>query len=209
MATTFAEKKFTGISEKVTQKLSSPITKMIRMDHSHVLVLSHKYSADASPQQKAAIVKSVCLALEIHAQLEEEIFYPAMREVESSDPVLDKSKPEHDEMRRLIADLRAMDAGDTRCDATFAELMRVVIHHVADEETVLLPAAERLLGERLNELGARMTKRRLQLARPHVGEMAVNTARAMPVSNLLWAAGLLLGVFMLGRGSVTRRRTLW
>jgi hemerythrin superfamily protein len=209
MATTFAEKKFTGISEKVTQKLSSPITKMIRMDHSHVLVLSHKYSADASPQQKAAIVKSVCLALEIHAQLEEEIFYPAMREVESSDPVLDKSKPEHDEMRRLIADLRAMDAGDSRCDETFAELMRVVIHHVADEETVLLPAAERLLGERLNELGARMTKRRLQLARPHVGEMAVNTARAMPVSNLLWAAGLLLGVFMLGRGSVTRRRTLW
>jgi hypothetical protein len=39
--------------------------------------------------------------------------------------------------------------------------------------------------------------------------MAVNTARAMPVSNLLWAGGLLLGVFMLGRGSVTRRRTLW
>ena len=78
MATTFAEKKFTGISEKVTQKLSSPITKMIRMDHSHVLVLSHKYSADASPQQKAAIVKSVCLALEIHAQLEEEIFYPCL-----------------------------------------------------------------------------------------------------------------------------------
>jgi hypothetical protein len=127
MATTFAEKKFTGISEKVTQKLSSPITKMIRMDHSHVLVLSHKYSADASPQQKAAIVKSVCLALEIHAQLEEEIFYPAMREVESSDPVLDKSKPEHDEMRRLIADLRAMGETSVLVDRSRKPLGRRVL----------------------------------------------------------------------------------
>ena len=190
-------------------KLSPSITKMIRMDHSHVLVLSHKYSADASPGQKAAIVKSVCLALEIHAELEEEIFYPALREVDNADPVLDKSKPEHDEMRRLIADLRDMEPGDARCDTVFAELMRVVIHHVADEETVLLPAAERLLADRLGELGARMTKRRLQLAAPHAGDMAVNTVRALPVSTLLVATGLLLGVFLLGRGSAARRHALW
>src|SRR5687768_14377534 len=77
-------------------KLSPPITKMIRMDHSHVMVTSHKFTSDASPDTKKAIVESVCLALTIHAQLEEEIFYPALREVDGGNEALAKAKPEHD-----------------------------------------------------------------------------------------------------------------
>lgn len=189
----------------VLGKLSPSITKMIRLDHSHVMVTSHKYTADASPGKKKAIVNTVCLALEIHAQLEEEIFYPALREVDGGNEVLKKAQPEHDEMRRLIEKLRGMQAGDAACDDTFAELMRTVIHHVADEETVLLPAAERLLKDRLCELGAQMTKRRIQLAAPHAGEIAMNSARAMPAGAVLVAGGLLAGAYLLGRGAVNRR----
>ena len=126
---------------------------MIRLDHSHVMVTSHKYVADATPEKKQAIVQTVCLALDIHAQLEEEIFYPALREVDGGNEVLDKAQPEHDEMRRLIGKLRAMQPGDLSYDDTFFELMRDVMHHVADEETVLLPAAERLLADRLPGVG--------------------------------------------------------
>ncbi len=97
-----------------------------------------------------------------------------------TDPVvIDKSVPEHDEMRRLIARLREMTPGDAEYDRTFMELMRDVMHHVADEETVLLPAAERMLADELGELGAKMTKRRLELSAPRAGEIAGNTlARA-------------------------------
>jgi hypothetical protein len=57
------------------------------------------------------------------------------------------------------------------------ELMRDVQHHVADEETVLLPEAEQTLSkERLSELGSEMTKRRLQLVTPKAGKIARNTA---------------------------------
>ena len=56
--------------------VSPSITKMIRADHTHVLLTFHKYRAEMSPARKKAIVEAVCLALEIHAQLEEEIFYP-------------------------------------------------------------------------------------------------------------------------------------
>ena len=49
----------------------------------------------------------------------------------------------------------------------FMQLMRIVLHHVADEETVLLPAAETLLKDELGELGASMAKRKMQLLRPH------------------------------------------
>jgi hypothetical protein len=175
------------------------------MDHSHVMVTFHRFNAESSPGKKQAIVKAVCLALEIHAQLEEEIFYPALLEVDGANQVLAKARPEHDEMKRLIAELREMEAGDAGYDDKFLELMRDVIHHVADEESVLLPAAERLLADRLSELGAQMTKRRLQLAAPHAGEMAAATARAMPAGTVLVAGGLIAGAYLLGRGLETRR----
>lgn len=186
-------------------KLSPSITKMIRMDHSHVLLTFHKYSADASADKKRAIVNAACLALEIHAQLEEEIFYPALRNVDGGNEVLAKAKAEHDEMRRLIEELRGMKPDDASFDARFMDLMRDVIHHVADEETVLLPTAERLLAGQLSELGAQMTKRRLQLAAPHAGEMAMNTARTMPAGTMLVAGGLLAGAYLLGKGLEHRR----
>lgn len=191
----------------VLGKFSPSVTKMIRMDHSHVLVTFHKYTADAAPERKKAIVASASLALEIHAQLEEEIFYPALAGgVAGENEVLLKAKPEHDEMRRLIAELRAMEPGDAQYDARFMQLMREVIHHVADEETVLLPAAEAALGaERLSEMGAQMARRRMQLAGPRMGEMAMNQVRAMPASTMLVAGGLLAGAWLLGRGMQPRR----
>ncbi|TCS36245.1 hemerythrin HHE cation binding domain-containing protein [Paucimonas lemoignei] len=184
----------------LTSKLSPSITNMIRMDHTTVLATFHQYDPNASDNTKQALVQQVCLALEIHAQLEEEIFYPEMRSVAGSSDVLTKSVPEHDEMRKLIARLRSMTPDDLTYDSTFMELMRDVMHHVADEETVLLPEAERLLADRLNELGAQMTKRRLQLMAPHSGEIAMNTMRTMPASSMLMAAGALLaGGYLLKR----------
>ncbi len=176
----------------LTSKISPSITNMIRMDHTHVLANFHQYDSEASKNTRQALVSQVCLALEIHAQLEEEIFYPAMRAVAASNEVLNKSVPEHDQMRQLIARLRAMEPDDLTYDSTFMQLMREVMHHVADEETVLLPEAERVLADRLSELGAQMTKRRLQLAAPHTAQIAMNTARTMPASSMLVAAGALL-----------------
>lgn len=181
-----------SIKSKLANTLSPTITNMIRMDHTAVLETFHQYEIDTNPQTKKALVNTVCLALEIHAQLEEEIFYPAMRVVATDSSVVDKSVPEHNEMRRLIALLRSMDAGNPSFDETFMDLMRIVMHHVADEETVLLPQAERLLAHRLGELGAEMTKRRLQLTAPHAGELAVNTMRGFPASSMLMAAGAVI-----------------
>ena len=173
--------------------LAPNATTMIRMDHTHVLASFHRYKTSSSPSTKAAIATTMCAALEVHAQLEEEIFYPALQSVLPDSEEMRKSVPQHDEMRRQIARLRELQPGTTGYDDTVLTLMRDVMHHVADEETVLLPAAERELGDRLGELGARMTRRRLDLVGPRIGEIAVNSARAMPVSTLLLlgtAAGL-------------------
>ena len=145
-------------------KLSPGITSMIRMDHTKVLATFHKYRIDTSPDKKQALVTLICDALEVHARLEEEIFYPAMRRVDPT--IVEKSVPEHNEMKRVIAKLREMTPGHLSYDATLMELMRDVMHHVADEETTLLPQAERVLGDELQSLGAEMTRRRMQLMKP-------------------------------------------
>lgn len=171
-------------------KLSPTATNMIRLDHTHVMATFHQFEADTPAPVKRALVNTICLALEIHAAIEEEIFYPAMRAVPGDEGAVAKSYPEHAEMKRLIAALRGMEPTDADFDRTFMELMRDVLHHVADEETGLLNDAERLIPDQLAELGARMTKRRLELAAPRAGEIAANTFGAIPLKSMLVGLGL-------------------
>jgi hypothetical protein len=177
-----------------TTSLSPTITAMIRLDHMHVLAAFHRYHARSPWWRKRAIVNSVSAALEIHARLEEEIFYPALATVLTDDATLGKSRPEHDEMRATIAKLRAMGPENAAYDGFFHQLMREVIHHVADEETVSLPAAERALASELRTLGARMTRRRLQLLGERPREIAVNTGGTFPLATLLLASLTLFGI---------------
>ena len=182
-------------------QLSPSVTNQIRLDHTHVLSAFHQYEIGSPPRLKKGLADQVCLALELHTQLEEEIFYPALRVVADNE-MLRKSTPEHDEMRGLISRLRNMAVTDIAFDDTFFELMRNVMHHVADEETMLLPAAERLLPNELGELGAQMTRRRLELAGPRTPELASSMARSLSAGSIVAAGSALFA----GAQLLTRHR---
>ena len=149
------------MTTRVLARLAPAATDMIRADHARVLATFHRYKCDAAAAAKRSLVANLCLALEVHAQMEEEIFYPAMASLDNA--LIGRFIPEHDRMRSLIGELRAADPAEPQYDERVMALMREVLHHVADEETVLLPLAERVLGERLGELGARLMKRRLAM----------------------------------------------
>jgi len=149
------------MTTRVLARLAPSATDMIRADHARVLATFHRYKCDAAAAAKRSLVANLCLALEVHAQMEEEIFYPAMASVDQA--LIGRFIAEHDRMRSLIGELRAADPAEPQYDERVMALMREVLHHVADEETVLLPQAERVLGERLGELGARLMKRRLAM----------------------------------------------
>lgn len=185
----------------ITNKLSPSATELIRTDHSHVIDVFHQYKFDADPKTKQASVNKNCLLIEIHAQIEEEFFYPALRTVIGDNAVLRKSVPEHDELRHLIGKLRSMDPSDASYDETYMQLMRNTLHHVADEESVLLSAAEHLLADRLQEIGAKMNKRKMQMMARHAGQMVSERVRARPVSSVLIAAGVALAGTVLARRS--------
>lgn len=189
------------IATSAQRTLAPDITTMIRMDHTHVLALFRRFKPGTSIARKRALISSACLALEVHAQLEEEIFYPELAKVLGQSDVLEKSESEHNEMRQFIRVLRASDPVDVGYDDTVHSLMRAVLHHVADEESVLLPQAEELMGERLGELGMRMTKRRMELLKPHLGEVAMTTVKSFPIATAAMATGTLALAWMLLRPS--------
>jgi hypothetical protein len=180
--------------------VSPDVTTMIRLDHSHVFLAFHRYRIETAWWRKRAIVKAVCRALEIHAQLEEEIFYPAIARIAPDNETLKNSRPEHQQMREVINRLRVLGPESAAYDALFMELMRDTMHHVADEETTLLPVAERSLKHELRTLGAEMTRRRLELLGEHPMEIALNTAGTFPIATALLGAVVACGFMSLLRG---------
>jgi len=116
----------------VISRLSPGATTLIRRDHMHLLSIFHSYRIDLPPGKKRTLVETISLALEMHAKLEEEIFYPAMRKIDGG--VVEKSVPEHNEMRRLIARLREMEPEDQGFDGTVMELMRDVMRPASRQD---------------------------------------------------------------------------
>ena len=183
---------------RMLSRISPSATTMIKMDHTHALMTFHRYHIDTPPSRKRAIVETLALALDVHAKLEEEIFYPAMRAIDPD--LVEENYAEHAEMKRLIEELRGLRPADRAYDTTVMNLMRVVISHVAEEETKLLPDAERVLGEqRLAELGVEMTRRRMQLVAPHAGELAVNSVRTFPAATAAITGVMAIGGYLLAR----------
>lgn len=146
--------------------MSQRATDMIREDHRKVESLYQRYTGlDGQKSAKRTLGEQICQELEIHAQLEEGIFYPAVQaklKDEGTDLVSEALK-EHGEMKRLISQLRAQNVDDTKYDDTVRQLMTGVQHHVKEEESEMLPKAEQALGGELDRLGQQMQQRKQQL----------------------------------------------
>lgn len=188
--------------KNLLQSFGPTATDVIRADHGRVMTAFHEYSTGSPPATKRALAASICILLEVHAQVEEEIFYPVMQSLGST--LVDELTTEHSKMRSLIGALGGVEPASGQFDNLFMELMREVIHHVADEETRVLPEAERMLGPQLGELGARMVKRRLQLLRPRATELARNKVKTVPKAGIAAGALALVAGGLLARKAIKR-----
>ncbi|HWO41380.1 MAG TPA: hemerythrin domain-containing protein [Candidatus Eisenbacteria bacterium] len=137
-------------------------TQLIRQDHKKVEGLFKKFQQTKSAASKRRIAEQAMQELEVHAAIEEEIFYPAVeREIGDRDLIRD-SQQEHQTVKNLIQELKGMNGQGEQFEEKFSELQQNVEHHVKEEEGELLPKAEeseldlaalgRELGERKREL---------------------------------------------------------
>ena len=107
---------------------------------------------------KQALFDRIADALERHARIEEEIFYPAVRSLRSEDveEITLEAFEEHKIAETLVAQIRSLAKGDARKDAKMKVLMESVEHHIEEEEDEIFAEAGRLGDEKLEELGDRM-----------------------------------------------------
>lgn len=126
-------------------------------------VAGKKVLPAAAGADRAAIALKICDELTVHAQIEEEIFYPALQQaLPDAADLLAEAQAEHQEARDLIAQIRALGSADAQMDALVAELNRAIEHHVKEERDELFPKA-RASGLDLVALGMQLRERQQAL----------------------------------------------
>jgi len=139
------------------------VFEMLAADHRTAENLFQRIRSGADAQEKRRLFAELERELDIHARLEEEIFYPALRH-DGADPMLDEALAEHAGMQRQIGDMHGLDVDSEAWWNHLEELSRTVEHHVHEEETQMFPKAREVLSTRLQEsLIERMHARKEQL----------------------------------------------
>ena len=116
---------------------------------------------DRSKISKKKIADQICHALILHTQVEEEIFYPAVRKAIKDDDMMDEALVEHASAKELIAQILDMDVGDDLFDAKVKVLSEQIEHHVREEEDEMFPKVRKTSLD-LVALGEEMATRKEQ-----------------------------------------------
>jgi len=155
-----------------TESTTRDAVALLKADHDEVDALFKEFESvkdEAGSEELRDIVQQVCAMLTVHAQIEEEIFYPAVRDAgEGVDDLLNEADVEHRSLKDLIGRLGEMDASDEMCIANVTVLAEYVKHHAKEEEGELFPKVRKSdLG--LEALGDELAARKEELEGATVG----------------------------------------
>jgi hemerythrin superfamily protein len=140
---------------------------LLRSDHDEVTALFDRFESSKRSDQKDKLAQKICLALSVHAQIEEEIFYPALRDAAASDDtddMLNEANVEHAGAKKLIAEIEASTTEDPLFEARVKVLSEYIRHHVKEEQRDLFKAA-RASDLDLAAVGAKLAARKKELLR--------------------------------------------
>jgi hemerythrin superfamily protein len=107
---------------------------LLKSDHREVEGWFEDFEKTNSNSKKQKLADQICTALKVHTEIEEEIFYPACREVGIEEDMMDEADVEHDGAKKLIAEITQGKAGDDHWDAKVTVLGEMIKHHVKEEE---------------------------------------------------------------------------
>mgnify|MGYP001307797339 CR=1 FL=1 len=145
-----------------TVEPSTDLLNMLKSDHDKVKDLFEQFEQTTDEEERAAIIKSAIKELEVHADLEEKIIYPALRQHLEDDELITEAFEEHHVVHVLIKELKGGRIQQNRRDAKFTVLAENVKHHIKEEEESLFPEALALDVD-WESLTARVEKKKAQL----------------------------------------------
>ena len=136
---------------------------LLKQDHDYVKQAYRQFEKMDYEDLEAvqALVREVCNAIEMHARIEEEVFYPGVRKAIDDDDLMEEAEIEHDSAKTLIRRLKRMRPGNAAYVPTFTVLCEYVMHHVKEEESEMFPKAQRKAN--MQALGRKIMDRKLAL----------------------------------------------
>jgi hemerythrin superfamily protein len=149
-------------------------TALLQRDHREVQRLFKQFEKlsddEGTADDRQALAEQICVLLSVHAQIEEELFYPAARAAEVKADLLDEAEVEHASAKELIAQIRAMEPDEPLYDAKVIVLGEYVNHHVEEEEEQMFPKCRKsdmdlvVLAEEMSERKAELMADESELA---------------------------------------------
>lgn len=138
---------------------------MLTADHKKVKRLFSEFiklKDEGGDEQKSAIVEQICNQLKVHTEIEEQIFYPAVRKAIDDADLMDEALVEHAGAKDLVAQLADANPKDELYDAKVTVLGEQINHHVKEEEGEMFPKARKAKLD-TKALGATMQTRKMAL----------------------------------------------
>lgn len=150
--------------KKPAAKAAKPLDAiaLLRADHKNVSDLFAQYEKTRAAGKKKSLVEQICTELSVHAQVEEEIFYPAVKVALKDQELVPEAIVEQATMKALISEVEGVEPDGEMFDAKIKVLSEYVKHHVKEEHTEMFPKAK-ATGLDLLALGAAMTERKAAL----------------------------------------------
>ena len=136
-------------------------TDLLKKQHKEVKALFKQVEKTDDARQRRRLMDEIATALEGHTTIEEEMFYPAVRELESkkAEEMVNEAFEEHHVVKLVLAELPQVDPADERFEAKMTVLSELVEHHADEEEEEMFKLAEKIDDEELEALGERMQQR--------------------------------------------------
>jgi hemerythrin superfamily protein len=135
---------------------------LLRADHKKVSELFAQYEKTRSAEKKRTIVAEICTELGVHAQIEEEIFYPAVKAALKDTELVPEALVEHASLKSLIAEVEGVEPEGEMFDAKIKVMSEFVKHHVKEEQDEMFPKAEQTTLD-MDDLGAQLAERKEEL----------------------------------------------
>jgi len=155
----------TSTGKTAARRTKNDAIKLLTADHAKVKKMFkefEKLSKKDDEEGKQELATQICQELMVHAQLEEEIFYPAAREAIEDEDLMNEAVVEHNSAKELIAQIQSMGASDPMFDATVKVLGEYVNHHIEEEQNEIFPKVEKAKVD-LEEIGAEIAQRKEEL----------------------------------------------
>jgi hemerythrin superfamily protein len=119
---------------KAKKKAGQDAVSLLKADHRQVEGWFEQFEKTRSADRKVDLAGKICMALKVHTQIEEEIFYPAFYEATEEKELHHEAVVEHDGAKKLIREIEASGPDDDFYDAKVKVLSEMIKHHVKEEE---------------------------------------------------------------------------